>query len=136
MNRFVDGDIPLQTYCDMMDKKQSKFKRKPSQMNLSSATMKPVKDFFKPSKSRQALNSSIVEIVGPKVDEEAQFLTLNDLLADLNLDERNEPLPKDEKPKLKQTQLIVGKLEVPEPDEVPVTAKDEVKPLHIGSKMT
>jgi len=57
-------------------------------------------------------------------------------LADLNFDERNEPLPKDEKPKLKQTQLIVGKLEVPEPDEVPITAKDEVKPLHIASKMT
>lgn len=119
-----------------MDKKQSKFKKKPSQMNLSSATMKPVRDFFKPSKSRQALNSSIVEIVGPKVDEEAQFLTLNDLLADLNLDERNEPLPKDEKPKLKQAQLIVGKLEVPEPDDLPIISKDEVKPLHIGSKIT
>lgn len=69
MNRFVDGDIPLQTYCDMMDKKQLKFKKKPSQINLSSATMKPVRDFFKPSKSRQVLESSIVEIVGPKVDE-------------------------------------------------------------------
>ena len=135
MNRFVDGDIPLQTYCDMMDKKQSKFKRKPSQMNMSSATMKPVRNFFKPSKTREALRSSLVEIVGPKVHEDTQFLTLNDLLADLDLDERNEPQPKDEKPKLKQTQLIVGKLEAQEPDELPVIAKDEVEPLHIDSKM-
>jgi hypothetical protein len=86
----------------MMDAKQAKFKKKPTQLNMSSANMKPVRDFFKPSKSRQALNNSIV---GPKIDEEAPFLTLNDLLADLNLGDKE---TKDQ-PKLKQTQLEVVK---------------------------
>lgn len=83
MDRFVDGDIPLQTYCDLMDAKQAKGKKKPPQLNLSSANVKPVKDFFKASKSRHAnLNQTVIE---PKVDAEAPFLSLTDLLADLNL---------------------------------------------------
>ena len=90
MDRFVDGDIPLQTFCDLMDAKQARGKKKPPPVNLSSANLKPVRNFFKQSKSRQMLNQTAVE---PKVTSDEPFMTLTDLLADLNIDDEPQ-LPK------------------------------------------
>jgi len=56
LDKFVDGDLPLQQFCDLYDAQQLKGKKKLPAAIASSANLKPIREFFKGNKSKASKN--------------------------------------------------------------------------------